>query len=152
MVRVTLTPCFSSTIPNGAISTNNSASYQGQNILCTYTKNLTGVGLATTIDENFWNTRQARKTKIITGRRPIQFMVYPKLLNEVYSSLTNTDYTLMNPKFIATTEVSTPHYGLDMAFQYVGNDPIRKNYADDYTSPIKFRMDLKYYLQLKGTH
>lgn len=150
-VRVTLTPCFVSNVPNGATTISNSATYQGQNIHCTYTKNLTGVGLSSTIDQDYFNTRMARKMKIITGNRPITFMVYPKILNEVYASLTNSDYTLMKPKFIATTELSTPHYGLDMAFQFVGNDPIRTNFSPNFSTPIKFRMDIKYYLQLKGT-
>ena len=64
-VRVTLTPCFVSNVPNGATSISNSATYQGQNIHCTYTKNLTGVGLSSTIDQDYFNTRMARKMKII---------------------------------------------------------------------------------------
>ena len=151
-VVVKLYPCYSSTVPNGATTTSNSASYQGQNIFCTYTKNLTGVGLSSTIDNNWWLTQQARKQRIITGTRPLTFKVFPKLLNEVYSSLTNTDYTLMRPKYISTTELSTPHFGLDMAFNFTDfSDPIRENFSADYTTPIKFRMDMTYYIQLKGT-
>lgn len=152
-VVIKLYPCYSQSIPNGATSTNNSQSYQGQNIICTYTQNLTGTGLSATIDNNFWMTQQARKQKIITGTKPITFKVYPKLQNEVYSSLTNTDYTIMRPKFISTQEPSTPHFGLDLAFTFTdSSDAIRTDFAADYTTPIKFRMDMTYYLQLKGTH
>lgn len=152
-VIVKLYPCYSSTVANGATSISNSASYQGQNILCTYTKNMSGVGLSSTIDNDYWMTQQARKQRIITGTRPIVFKVFPKLQNEVYSSISNTDYTLMKPRFIATTETSTPHYGLDMAFTFTDyNDPIRENHTANFRTPIKFRMDMTYYLSLKGTH
>lgn len=151
-VVIKLYPCYTNSVANGATSISNSQSYQGQNIICTYTKNMTGVGLSSTIDNNYWLTQQARKTKIITGNRPLIFKVFPKLLNEVYSSISNTDYSLMKPKFIATTETSTPHYGLDMAFTFTDfNDPPRVDLAANYRTPIKFRMDMTYYLQLKGT-
>lgn len=152
-IMVKIYPCFASNVPNGATTTQNSASYQGQNIMCTYVKNQTGVGLSSTIDNNYWMTQQARKQRIITGTRPITFKVYPMLQNEVYASLTNTDYTLMKPKFIATTETSTPHYGLDMAWTFIDHgDTIRTDFESGYTTPIKFRMDMTYYLQMKGTH
>lgn len=151
-VVVKLYPCYSNTVANGATSISNSASYQGQNIVVTYVKNQTGVGLSSTIDNDYWLTQQARKTKIITGTRPIVFKVYPKILNEVYASITNTDYTLMKPKFISTTETSTPHFGLDMAFTFTDfNDPIRQDLAANFRTPIKFRMDMTYYMTLKGT-
>ena len=152
-VVVKLYPCYAGNVPNGATSISQSQSYQGQNVMCTYTKNMSGNALSATIDNNYWLTQQARKTKLITGTKPVIFKVYPKLLNEVYSSLTNTDYTLMKPKFISTTESTTPHFGLDMAFTFTDfNDPIQTNNVQNYTTPIKFRMDMTYYMQLKGTH
>ena len=121
--------------------------------MCTYTKNQTGIGISSTIDNNYWMTQQARKQRIITGTRPYTFKIYPRLQNEVYASLTNTDYTLMKPRFISTTEVSTPHFGLDLAWTFVDHsDPIRTDFTADYTTPIKFRMDMTYYLTMKGTH
>ena len=152
-VVIKLYPCYTSNVPNGATSISSSQSYQGQNLICTYTKNQSGTGLSSTIDNDYWLTQQARKTRIITGNRPITFKVFPKLLNEVYSSITNTDYTLMRPKFISTNEPSTPFFGLDMAFTLTDyNDPFQVDLAANYRTPIKFRMDCTYYLSLKGTH
>lgn len=152
-IVIKLYPCYAGNVPNGATTVSNSESYQGQNVLCTYTKNMSGTALSSTIDNDYWLTQQARRTKIITGTRPHVFKVYPKILNEVYSSITNTDYTLMKPKFISTTEPTTPHFGLDMAFTFTDfNDPIQIDHSQNYRTPIKFRMDMTYYIQLKGTH
>lgn len=152
-IVVTLYPCYSQTVVNGATTIANSASYQGQNIMCTYVQNQNGIGISSSIDNNYWMTQTARKQKIITGNRPVRFKVYPKIQSEIYASLTNTDYALQKPRFISTTETNTPHYGLDMAFTFTDySDVIRENFANDYTTPIKFRMDMTYYMQLKGTH
>lgn len=152
-VVIKLYPCYNNTVPNGATSISNSASYQGQNIMVTYVQNQTGTGISTSIDNNYWMTQTGRKQRMLTGNRPITIKVYPKIQNEIYSSLTNTDYSLMKPRFISTTEDSTPHYGLDMAFNFTDyNDRIRENFSSTYTTPVKFRMDMTYYLQLKGTH
>ena len=151
-VVVKIYPCYSSTHQTGNTATP-LGTYFGQNMLITYTKNNTGNQLSTNIDNDWWMTQQARKQKILTGNKPVIFKVYPKLINEVYSSLTNTDYTLMKPKFISTEEPSTPFFGLDMAFSNVDfNDVIRVNDEPNYTTPLKFRMDMTYYMSLKGTH
>lgn len=149
-IIVKIFPCYSTSIANGAAT---SQSYQGQNIMVNYEKNQTGTAISTTIDDEYWAQRPARGRKIITGRRPLKFKVYPKLLNEVYSSLTNTDYTLMKPKWIATNEVSTPHFGLNMAFSFVDtNDPIAlaANSSTTNTTPVKFRIEYDFLMSFKG--
>lgn len=93
-------------------------------ILLYMAPNRNGVGHAVKpLTESHFLQTQATKKKLClnTNGRPIS--VYMKLnqLNEVYAGTVNSDYTAVKPKFISTTETSTPHYGLDFRFQRVDN-------------------------------
>jgi len=52
-----------------------------------------------------------------------------KQLNSIYQSPLNTDYTVVRPRYISTTEVATPHYGMNVHIAKVDGSTFTTNSA-----------------------
>lgn len=86
-----------------------------------------------------------RKVAITTDRKPIDMLMRVKQANEVYQSVSNSDYTLMSPKFISTEETGTPHYGMNMFIGRVDG----KELSAGFTNTQAVRFVYTYYIQCK---
>lgn len=98
-----------------------------------------------TIDSTLelYQQQAIRKKMVFKQGEPIDFYMKFNLLNEVYSSSVNTDYTIAKPRWISTQEIGTPHFGMNTTFTTVD--------GSDITSyGIKFKMIYTIYFSCKG--
>lgn len=106
-------------------------------------------GQIQTTDANFMKDCQAAKTRIgLNGGKPISLYVPLRQLASTYSSIANTDYASVKPRWISTTETDTPHYGLNICFQRAD----RTLFANDATNYQSCRIETTYYIACKGVH
>lgn len=78
--------------------------------------NYAAAGLETTyLDSQTAKKRLCLKT---TGK-PIDIYMGLRQQNQIYGGPSNTDYTTVSPKWISTSEATTPHYGIKMMLQRV---------------------------------
>lgn len=94
---------------------------ENQNVMMTYSNNWNGQTIV--LDADYFNQRQAVKRKLLlNGRGGIAFDIYMPMrqLSNVWSgSALSNDYGTIKPKWIATTETGTPHYGINMRLERV---------------------------------
>lgn len=98
-----------------------------------------------TIDSTLelYQQQAIKKQMVFKQGKPIDIYMKFNLLNEVYSSTTNTDYTVAPPRWISTQEIGTPHFGMNTTFTTVdGSDITSHN--------IKFKMIYTLYFSCKG--
>lgn len=109
-------------------SNTNSTASQGpataspnQQILMWMDTNRDGSDLATSGQESTYLTSQTAKKRLClnTTGRPIDIYMSLRQQNMIYGGAANTDYTTVRPKWVATTEPTTPHYGYKMMLQRV---------------------------------
>lgn len=71
-------------------------------------------------EEYFLQRPRSRKKMLTTGesRRPVfDFFMPVTNLSSTYAGAVNTDYTMVKPRFISTTEVDTSYYGMNLRIQ-----------------------------------
>lgn len=132
-----------------AFFSNTQSVTENQNVMMTYSNNWNGQTIALTSD--YFNQRQAVKRKLLLGRGGRAFDIYMPMrqLSNVWSgSAISNDYGTMKPKWIATTETGTPHYGINMRVERVdgqtfGTGTLVTNYA-------VLRLIHTYYLECRG--
>lgn len=94
---------------------------ENQNVMMTFSNNWSGQTIVLTSD--YFNQRQATKRKLLlNGRGGTAFDIYMPMrqLSNVWSgSIVSNDYGTVKPKWIATTETGTPHYGINMRLERV---------------------------------
>jgi hypothetical protein len=92
-----------------------------QQILMWMDTNRDGADIAASGQESTYLTSQTAKKRLClnTTGRPIDIYMSLRQQNMVYGGPANTDYTTVRPKWIATTEPTTPHYGYKMMLQRV---------------------------------
>lgn len=71
-----------------------------------------------------------RTVALTTARKPIDMLMRMKIANEVYNAPTSTNYTLKNPDWISTSEINTPHYGMNMLIERVDGQQLTSSYSD----------------------
>lgn len=83
-----------------------------------------GRGLDATNTENQWLEMAATKARTMptSAARPLRMYFPLNQLNKLYSGVASgtEDYSITRPKFIATSEHSTPHYGMQFRFDTMG--------------------------------
>lgn len=85
-------------------------------------------GESKTLTEQYYLESQTSRKKLVatTSRAPIKFYTKVKQLSVLYhqtSPTPLTDYGMVYPKYISTSEPTTPHYGINMRIQRVDNSP-----------------------------
>lgn len=149
-VLVTITPLWNS---NYQSAHDNGIDYRppyGAQLMCQWKNNKEGVGIDSAFLNSDWNQYQAKKRKVISNGRSIKFKVFPKLLNRIQTGATSS-ISLGHSSYLPTTQPEVSHYGLDFAFSWV--DPrMRFGRPDDGAMPIRFRVDYRYYMTLRGIH
>ncbi len=72
------------------------------------------------LEQTYLNSQTAKKRLCLkTNGRPIDLYMKLRQQNMIYGGVGNTDYTTVTPKWIATTEPATPHYGHKTMLQRV---------------------------------
>ena len=79
-----------------------------------------------TLTEQYFLNNQSTKTRtgIVANGRPVN--MYQKLmqLGERFGTVTNSDYAVMKPRWVATQEPGCLHTGQDIRLQYVNNQSL----------------------------
>lgn len=108
-----------------------------------------GQGLTTTSTELEWLEMAATKSRVMptSAARPIRQYMPLNQLNKLYSGVTSgtEDYSIVKPKFVATSEPSTPHYGMQFRFDTMGG-PI----AGLPGNSGKFKLEVCVYFQCRS--
>lgn len=91
-------------------------------ILCYYDSNPQGEAVALT-EQHYMQSQTSRKRVLAsTSRRPVKFYTKCKQLSVLYHQLQPTpltDYGMVWPKYISTSEPTTPHYGFNVRLQRI---------------------------------
>lgn len=123
---------------------------ENQNVMMTYSNNWTGQPTALT--SNYFNQRQAVKRKLLLNTRggtSIDIYMPMRQLSNVWSgSALSNDYGTMKPKWIATAEPTTPHFGINMRLERVDGQTFGSG-AIVSTFPT-LRIIYTYYLECRG--
>lgn len=125
----------------------NAGDFSNHALICMTDRNMNGVttGLDT---QDFLDSQTAKIKQCMNRSKPFEFYCKLKQANEVYNTATNTDYTLMKPKFIATTEDTTPHYGLKTLIERVDGDTLTSGMSNKQF----MRIITTYYIECKKVH
>lgn len=78
-------------------------------------------GQTTSLTESYYLTSQTARKRVVqsTGPRPIRFYTKVKQLSKNWAGATNSDYAMINPRYIGTDEPTCPHYGINCRIQRV---------------------------------
>lgn len=98
------------------------------------------------VETTYLDSQTAKKQLCLrTDGKPID--IYMPLMQQgmTYGGVANTDYALQKPKFIATTEPATPHFGFKMMLQRVDGQSFTSGMASSQYAKIITTM----YLQCK---
>lgn len=125
----------------------NSGNPSNHALICMTDRNLNGSTSALDT-QDFLDSQTAKIRQCMNRGKPFEFYCKLKQANSVYGSTTNTDYTLQKPKFIATTESSTPHYGLKCLIERVNGEAL----TSSFTNTQYMRIITTYYLECKKVH
>eukprot|EP00661_Eupelagonemidae_sp_cell13_P000188 gene187-574_t len=113
--------------------------------------NQTGKVNGTLTEAYFLNTQTARKQTVVHDHKyPITVWHKVKQLNRVYSSAQaagNNDYVLSTPKYIATSDDTTEHYGLEMRLQNLIGGPIPSSTNE---VPVSIKLVHTFYISCQG--
>ena len=122
----------------------------GANILVRWKSNRTGQAMGTSDTNEAWNQCQMVKRGSFSGTAAKPLSVKQKLnqLAETYASTVNTDYGVVTPRWLSTTEVNAGHYGYDIRFD-VCQDILAINPGGSYRN-LTFRLDHVVTLECKG--
>ena len=90
----------------------------GQTIICSVWRSSHGEAPTTSFRISDLLQIQKRKEFIMPRTRPKTHYMKLSQLTQVYGAgVTTTDYIKTKPKYVATTEATTPHYGLNFCFR-----------------------------------
>ncbi len=99
------------------------------NLIITVWPNVTGTPLTAAFTKASLNEIQRKRQWMFPMNKPTSIYMKLKQLNEIYQSTLNTDYTVMRPRYISTTETSAPHYGLNVHIAKVDGSTFGSNSA-----------------------
>lgn len=98
-----------------------SGSVVANNIIITVWPNTSGSPLDAFFSKAALNEIQRKRQWMFPLNKPTSIYMPLYQLNQVYGSTVNTDYTVVKPRYIATTETTTPHYGMNVHIQKCDN-------------------------------
>lgn len=121
-----------------------------QNVIMQICPNYMGNVSATDLNEQWFLDRPRSKTlPLLNTEGKPSFDEYIPLtqLTQMYASVTNTDYALTSPHFIATSETDTPHYGFAIRIARVDGQTFTFGSSDPYPY---LKLHYTYYLEMRG--
>ena len=105
------------------------AAVASNNIIITVWPNTTGTPLTAAFTKAELNEIQRKRQWMFPLNRPTSIYMPLKQLNSIYNSTINTDYTVVKPRYISTTETTTPHYGMNVHIAKVDGSTFSTNSA-----------------------
>lgn len=114
----------SHTTTNHANALANNATYPISNtqMLVSYWRANSGIGLDSTFTQDKLLQLQNKKTFMTNGNRPIKFKMYLNQLSERWDADTSIDTLgVVKPKYISTTRTGATHYGINIHVQKTDN-------------------------------
>lgn len=87
---------------------------QTQNMIITIWPNTHGNPLTAVFQNSELLEIQRKKSFMFPMNRPTSIKMYLKQLSNTYAGSLNTDYATIKPRYISTSETSTPHYGMNV--------------------------------------
>lgn len=115
-----------------------------------YVQNRAGQAQPTDLTEDYFNSRpRANKRVLLNSTGKPSFNIYMPLtqLSNTYNSTINNDYAQVKPRFISTSETTTPHYGFSLRLQRLDN----QNWTTGSTNPYPvIKLYYTVYFQMKG--
>lgn len=114
-----------------------------------YCQNYVGAHPASDLTEQYFLNKPIHKRRVLVTSRGKAFSIYCPLnqLAENYSSATNTDYGVVKPRWVSTTETSCPHYGMSVRLQRLDD----QNWTHESSAQYPTLKIIKtYYFQMRG--
>lgn len=105
--------------PSYSQVTSSGTSVVSNNMIITVWPNTDGRALSSTFTKDELNQIQKKSQWMFPLSKPTSIKMNLKQLTQLYSSLANTDYAVTRPRYIGTSETSTPHYGMNVHIQKV---------------------------------
>lgn len=105
------------------------AAVVSNNMLITVWANTNGTPLTAAFTKAELNEIQRKRQWMFPLNKPTTIMMKLKQLGQIYQSTINTDYTVNTPKYLSTTESTTPHYGLNVHICKVDGSTFSSNSA-----------------------
>lgn len=133
----------------GYFSNTQSSGDANTNLMLYYMTSDFGNQAPSSLTEQFFLNRPTHKKKILlnaNGGKVFDIYQPLKQLSELYASTTNTDYALVNPRFVSTAEPNTPHYGMYMRLQRIDGEA----FSTSTTTYPALKIVYTYYLQCRG--
>ena len=103
------------------------AAVVSNNIIITVWPNTTGTVLTAAFTKAELNEIQRKRQWMFPLNRPTTRYMPLRQLNTVYNSAINNDYTTVKPRYIATSETTTPHYGINVHIAKVDGSTFSSN-------------------------
>lgn len=100
--------------PSYSLVASTTAAVVSNNILITIWPNTTGTLLTAAFTKAELNQIQRKRRFMLPVDKPTSLYMNLKQLSMVYNSTINTDYVVQKPRYISTTETTTPHYGMNV--------------------------------------
>lgn len=119
-----------------------SSSVVSNNIIITCWPNTTGQQLTAAFTKAELNEIQRKSQWMFPLNRPTTIYMPLKQLNMVYNTAINTDYSVVKPRYLATAETTTPHYGINVHICKVDGSTFSSN-------SVRLKIIEKIYLSTK---
>jgi len=130
----------------GAVMTGNDTTFPNSQILVTIDRNVNGETTNVATEDAYLQSQTAKRRVALGGdRKPIDIYMPLKQGNLIYQTSALTNNTLMNPKFIATENDDTPHWGYNIMLQRVDGQP----FSAGSTNYQSIKMITTIYLETK---
>lgn len=112
----------------------------GSQIIVMTTPHQQGSTIALT-EDYFLQSQISRKRLMLnqSGRPYVQYFKLAQLSHR-YASLTNTDYAMVKPRWVSTSEDACAHYGINCRLQTINTTGF---------ASLSFRVETKFYLQMR---
>lgn len=121
-----------------------------QNAMLLVCPNHLGNVSASDLEEQWFMDRpRTKKIPLLNDSGRASFDIYMPLsqLSETYQSATGTDYALVEPHFISTSETSCPHYGSCLRIQRMDGEAFTSGTQDPYPY---IKIIQTWYIEMRG--
>lgn len=132
---------------NTGSNTEDASQFSNSQLMVWYDINQNGAPMTGSEDEFVVSQTSGKKLCLATNGRPITFYHKTKQIGYTYSTISqgNVDYNLQRPKWMATTEPATPHYGLKMLMTRVDGQA----FTSGFSNFQRMKVINTYYISLK---
>lgn len=115
----------------GSTVTSNSTQFPNTQLLVTLDRNLNGETTNVATEKHYLQSQTAKRFIALGGdRKPVDIYMPLKQGNLVYQTATTTNNTMINPKWISTEQIDTPHWGYNMMIQRVDGQAFTSGHSN----------------------